>query len=204
MARVIVAVVLTAVVQFVWGFTYFGVLNGMDRMTSRAPEEAALAETLAKALPSSGTYILPTCPGMSASPEVQKAHEARVAAGPIVSIHIRKEGFDLAQVPAFMGMGFGLTLLTAAVAALLLQAALPGLRTYAARLGFVTGLGVLATLTTRLSDGLWLHYPAAFVIGQSLFGVTVWLLGGAVMAAIIRPSAAQQQAAEPSRPTLAA
>jgi len=141
---------------------------------------------------------------MSGSEETRKAHEARVAAGPIVSIHIRKEGFDMAQMPAYMGMGFGLTLLTAAVAALLLQSALPGLRTYAARLGFVTGLGVLATLATRLSDGVWLHHPAAFMIGQALFGVTVWILGGAVMAAIIRPGAAQQQAAEPSRPTLAA
>jgi hypothetical protein len=204
MVRVIVAVALTAVVQFLWGFTYFGVLAGFDRMTVRAPDEAAVAEALAKALPKSGTYLLPSCPGHGASESEMKSHEAKVGAGPIVQIHFRKEGFEMAAMPAFMGIGFGLTVLTALVTALLLKAALPGLPTYLPRLAFVTGLGLFAALLTRVSDGHWLHHDGAYVFGQSLFCVTASLLGGAVMAAIIRPSAAQQQAAEPSRPTLAA
>ena len=63
MTRVIVAVVLAAVAQFAWGFTYHGLLSGMERMTARAPDEAAVAEALSKVLPASGTYMLPSCPG---------------------------------------------------------------------------------------------------------------------------------------------
>ncbi|MGL4552214.1 MAG: hypothetical protein ACRC33_13625, partial [Gemmataceae bacterium] len=144
MVRMIVAVALTAVVQFAWGFTYFGVLGSMERMTARAPDEAAVTAALAKVLPADGTYILPGCPGSNAAEADMKAFEARAAAGPLLQIHFRKEGFQMAQMPAVMGTGFGLTVLTAILAAVMLRAALPGLPTYAGRVAFVTGIGVIA------------------------------------------------------------
>jgi hypothetical protein len=205
MVRVIVAVVLTAVVQFFWGFAYFGVFNGMGMMTAHTPDEAAVADALAKALPKSGTYMLPNCPGAAASDADRKAHMERAKAGPIVVVHVNKAGFDMeTQMGQVMGMGFGLTLVTAALAAFLLKAALPGLPTFLARFGFVAGLGLLIALATRMSDGIWFHHDAGFVLGQSIFSVTVWAVGGAVMAAIVRPAQQGAASAQPAPQPLAA
>jgi hypothetical protein len=204
MVRVIVAVALAAAVQFAWGFAFFGFLGGFDYMTSRAADETAVAAALQKDLPESGTYFLPMCPGMSASEEETKAFEKRHASGPIVQIHYRKEGMSLAQMPLMMGMGFGHTLLTALLAAFLLRMALPGLPCYRNRVGFVLGLGVFAAVATRLSDAIWLYQPWAFPLGQMVFCVTAWLLAGAIMGAIIRPSRMQTQALQPHHPSTSA
>lgn len=204
MLRVIVAVVLTAVVQFAWGFTFFGLLNGFHHTTSAAPDEAAVAKALGDALPETGTYFLPRCPGHHASEEATKAFMDRHEQGPIIQIHYRKEGLSMAQMPTVMGIGFGHTVLNAVLAAVLLCAALPSLTTYFARVGFVFGLGVLAASATRLSDLVWMHHPLTFTLGQAVFCVVAWLLGGAVMGAIIRPAARQTVAATSHHPSIAA
>jgi len=188
MGRVIVAVVLAAVVQFAWGFAFYGYLSGMHHMTTPTPNETAVAEALKGVLPETGTYMLPMCPGMNATEEEAKAHEKRAAAGPIVQIHYRKEGFSVASMPLVMGMGFGHTVLTVLLAAFLLRMALPGLQGYLARVGFVFGLGVFAAAATRLGDMIWFPYHWAFPTGQIVFCVVAWLLAGVVMAAIIRPA----------------
>ena len=64
MVRVIIAVALAASVQFGWGFVFYGPLASLNHMTSRAPDEAGVAEALRAALPESGTYFFPMCPGM--------------------------------------------------------------------------------------------------------------------------------------------
>src|SRR4051794_28163972 len=73
MLRVIVAVVLAAVVQFTWGFVFYGTLSGLNHMTTRAPDESAVTEALRSALPESGTYFIPACPGRKATPEATTA-----------------------------------------------------------------------------------------------------------------------------------
>jgi hypothetical protein len=204
MVRVIVAVVLTAIVQFAWGFAFHGPLSGMQYMTSKSPDEPAVSAALKGTLPETGTYLLPMCPGCHADEEQMKAHEKRAGEGPIALIHYRKEGFSMAQMPVVMGTGFFHLLLTGLVAAFLLRLALPGLPSYRSRVGFVLVLGVFAAVATRLSDLIWFHYHWAFTLGQVVFFVTAWLLGGVVMAAIIRPASQQALAAKPQHPSTSA
>jgi len=204
MVRVIVAVVLAACVQFAWGFAFHGPLAGFEHMTNRAPDESAVSEALLSALPESGTYVVPMCPGWNATEEAARAHEQRAAAGPIVQIHYRKEGFSMAQMPVLMGMGFGHTALTVLLAALLLRMALPSLPAYGARVVFVFGLGLFAMAATRLGDSIWLNHHWAFTLGQTVFGVTNWLLAGLVMGAVIRPAAQGATVAKPQHPSIAA
>jgi hypothetical protein len=189
MVRVIAAAVLAAAAQFVWGFVFFGFLSGMEFMTSRAPNETAVTEALKSTLPESGTYLIPSCPGHSATEEARMAFANRHAEGPLVQIHYRKDGMSMAQLPVVMGAGFVQTTLTALLAALLLRTALPGLAAYRNRVGFVFVLGVFAATATRLSDLIWLHQPWAFPLGQMVFCATAWLLAGVILAAIIRPAA---------------
>src|SRR5262245_52922192 len=109
MLRLILAVALAAIVQFAWGFTFYGPLSGLNYMTTRAQDEAAVADALRKVLPESGTYFLPMCPGCNASEEEQKAFEKAHAEGPMVQVHYHKSGMSTAQMPVVMGMGFGHT-----------------------------------------------------------------------------------------------
>jgi hypothetical protein len=197
MVRVILAVVLAACVQFAWGFAFYGPLAALDYTTTRAPDEPALAEALRSALPDSGTYFVPMCPGCHASEEKARDFEKRHAEGPIVQIHYRKDGLSMAQMPVVMGTGFGHTLLTALLAAFLLRMALPGLSCYFSRVVFVLGLGVFAAVATRLGDMIWLHHAWPFPLGQMVFLTTAWLFAGAVMGAIIRPTEPRGLASQP-------
>jgi hypothetical protein len=203
MVRVIVAVVLAACVQFAWGFVFYGSLSSLDYMTTRAPDESAVTEALKSTLPESGTYIVPMCPGMNASDEAAKAHEKRAAEGPTMTVHYRKDGFSMAQMPVVMGAGFVHMLLTGLLAAFLLRLALPGLGCYSGRVLFVFGLGVFAALATRLGDIIWFRLPWAYPLGQTVYCVVAWLLAGVVMGAIIRPGQ-QQTVAKPHRDSIAA
>jgi hypothetical protein len=202
MFRVIIAVVLTAVVQFAWGFGFYGYFAAMDRMTTKVPDTAAVGQALRGVLPESGTYILPMCPGHDAGDEAMKAFEKAHTDGPLVQIHYRKDGIALSQMPVVMGMGFGHMLLTVLLAAFLLRMALPGLPGYLSRMLFVFGLGVFAALYVRGGDLIWFHHHWQFELGQIVFCVGSWLLGGLVMAALIRPAKAQGTATQ--QPSLAA
>jgi hypothetical protein len=189
MVRVIVAVVLASIVHFAWGFAYHGPLSAMKHMTTPTPDETAVAGSLSSTLHETGTYVVPMCPGCSATDLERKAHEERAAAGPIAVVHYRKEGFTMAEMPVMMGTGFAHLVLTGLLAAVLLRLALPGLSSYLARVGFVFGLGLFAAVGTRLGDMIWLHHHWTFAVGQFLFAGSAWLLSGIVMAAIIRPDA---------------
>jgi hypothetical protein len=203
MVRVIIAVVLAAVVQFAWGFAFYGPLSALDHVTKRAPNETDVTRALKSTLPESGTYVFPMCPGASATEEVARAHAERAAEGPIVQIHYRKEGFSMAQMPVLMGMGFGHVVLTVLLAALLLRMALPALPAYGARVVFVFGLGVFAAVAVRLGDGVWFHHHWAYVLGQMVFCLVAWLLAGTVLGAIIRPADGHALAAKPQYPLAA-
>jgi hypothetical protein len=199
MLRVIVAVVLASVVQFSWGFAFYGALGGLEYTTSRATDEAAVTEAIQSALPESGTYFVPACPGMNASEEATQAFEKRAA---LMQIQYTKDGFSKAQMPFVMGAGFGYTVLITFLAAWLLRAALPGLPTYFGRVGFVFGVGLFAAVA-RLSDVIWFHHHWLFEVGQILFIAVAWLLAGVVLGAIIRP-AKQNALAATTHPSLAA
>lgn len=204
MLRVIVAVVLAAVVQFAWGFAYYGPLRSLDHVTSRAPDDTAVTEGLKGVLPESGTYIIPMCPGSNASEEVNAAFEKRHTEGPLVQIHYRKAGFALADMPVLMGTGFGHTVVTCLLVAFLLRMVSGSLETYGARVLFVFGLGVFAALTTRISDAIWFHHHWAFILGQVVYSVVAWLFAGVVMGALIRSADQQALATKPHHPSMAA
>jgi hypothetical protein len=203
MVRVIVAVVLAAVVQFAWGFVFYGSLGSLTYTTAHAPDEMAVTEALKSVLPESGTYIVPMCPGGCANEEAAQTFHKRAAAGPIAQVHYQKDGISMAQMPLVMGAGFGHMVLTCLLAAFLLRLALPGLRTYLTRLLFVFGIGVFAA-TIQLSDVIWFHHDWTFSLGQMGYCVMAWLLAGVVLGAIIRPTAQQAQATTSKHPPIAA
>lgn len=190
MVRVIIAVVTAAAVQFAWGFAFYGPLSALNHMTTPTPDESALTASLRSTLPESGTYIAPMCPGFNASEEELQRHEQRAAQGPFVQIHYLKEGFTMAEMPLAMGLGFGHTLLTVFLAALLLRMVLPSLVCYSQRLLFVFGLGVFSAVAIRVSDGIWFHHSWTYVAGEMLFALVAWAVSGAVLAALIRPTQA--------------
>ena len=80
---------------------------------------------------------------------------------------------------------FVLNLMEALLAALLLAWA-AGLRSYRARVGFVTVAGILAALMTNMQYWIWYGFPANYTAAYILNQVVGFFLIGLVIAPIVK------------------
>jgi hypothetical protein len=189
MFRLLLAMLLSAIAQMVWGFVFWTSLPITNTMMETMQNEEKVAQVLREELLVSGTYVLPNpnCDAMSSDdPEVKNAFIARHKEGPIVMINYRKEGLDVMSPMVFV-MGFVHFALASLLAGMLLWLASPSLPSYFARLLFVTGLGLFATVALQFSNPIWFHVPWKFTLIHSGFDVVCWLLSGIILAACIRP-----------------
>jgi hypothetical protein len=67
------------------------------------------------------------------------------------------------------------------------------LASYAARVGFVLGLGVLASLGTNMSYWNWYGFPRSYTAAYMVTQVVGFLVVGLVVAALTRQRVAQTQ-----------
>jgi len=189
--RLVVGAVLSAVVLFGWGAVYWMALPFGQHMFGRLPDEAAVADALARQDVESGTYIVPycDCQTMRSDPEVKAAMEKRHREGPLMQIIYRKEGIDVMN-PKVFALGFGQLLASSLLVAFLLALAAPSLPGFPTRVLFVVLLGAFASLSVTLADPIWYHHPWKFALMKAGFQVAGWLPAGAVLGAVIRPRAA--------------
>ena len=177
-----------AVILMAWGFLFWVVLIPPGKVVLAAPGELALAETIANALPASGTYFIPQPPQKAQGGGDAEFDEfrARHIAGPIMMLHYNMRGADPLSLGVYL-RGFLHFLVTTLLAGMILLLALPGLNSYLRRLVMIFGLGVFAAVTVRLSDPVWWHLPWPFHVYGAIFLISGWLLAGIVMAWIIHP-----------------
>ena len=57
---------------------------------------------------------------------------------------------------------------------------------YSARVCFVFGLGLFATLWIEGANVIWWHYPTSHSIFSGAYNVIAWLLAGLVIGAIVK------------------
>ena len=90
--------------------------------------------------------------------------------------------------PGVMLGGFAIDLLASLLAACLLSSAVSGCcKSYASRVGFVTGLGIFVGLVGHASYWNWMHFPQDYTLMFIVDVVVGWTLTGLVIAAIVRP-----------------
>lgn len=188
MKQIIVAAILGAVVYFVWQMATWMLIPVHGPTVAALPDEDIVRDALIQQQIESGVYIVPHGNNeedmMDPESEFMKRHQA----GPIFAVYYRKEGLDPMSA-SVLGLGFLTDLLGVAIVASMLGCATHGTcRSYAKRVGFVTGFGVFLALMGHVSYYNWMHFEAYYTAMFIVDAVVGWLLVGLVVAAIIRPA----------------
>lgn len=178
------AVIVSTVIFFLWGFIFWGVMNGLGSM-SALPNEDAITKTLQDNITASGVYYAPSIPDAG----IDDAWIDRHMAGPIYMIKYHADG-AVPMSPSIFVLGFLHYLVASFLMCLLLKMALPGLQTYANRLTFVLLTGVFASVYLGFSEPIWMYTPWTEAFAGLLYSAVGWLLAGAAIAKFISPQSA--------------
>lgn len=181
----------TAIVLFLWGWFYWGVLPTKFSVWKPLPaeQESAIVNLLNESLPENGVYMFPLPYADGADADRVKKWQEQHAAGPLFSVVYRREGIEQQEMGKIMGMGFAHMYFSALLCGLLLSFA--GISNYFGRVGFVFLIGIFSALWIDVGGAIWWHQPLDFVAFDAAYQAVAWLLGGLVLAAIVRkrPSA---------------
>ncbi len=169
--RLVVGALVAGAVMWVLGFILYGIFFGMGYAS--APEATQLAiQAALKALPGSGTYIVP----MGETPAMMQAY----AAGPVAQVSYNASGFPMADWRVFAG-GYVQFAVVAAMLGLLLQ----GLGSRVDGIGrarVVIGLAAIAVVYIHFADPIWLHGDWKHALWTSFADVVILGTGGLIMA----------------------
>jgi hypothetical protein len=159
---------------------------GIQGLSNEQPVLAALKENIK----APGFYFFPAPqikPGMTKEQQHQAMQVAmdKWQTGPAGILIFHPNGADslsTRQLVAELGFDVAVMLLAAV---LLAQAT--GLKSYAARLGFVTLMGLIPTLRSELPYWNWYGFPGVYTAAQFAVHLVGFLIGGLILARFIRP-----------------
>jgi hypothetical protein len=190
MLRLVLSTVLGAIVFFVWGALAWTVLQIHSDTIHDINNEQAVMQVLKDAIPEPGMYWFPAFPEGhdTATGEEREAMMEQWSQlhrdGPIGLMNFHPHGFE-PMAPMVFATGFGLNLLMALIASLLLIAA--GLRMYLMRVVFVASIGLVIGIAAHMTYWNYMHFPLDYSLMMVLDNVVGWSLAGLVMAACVRP-----------------
>ncbi|HEY2290257.1 MAG TPA: hypothetical protein VGM86_06085 [Thermoanaerobaculia bacterium] len=185
MRKILIGSLLAAIAVFIWGFLYWNVFPLKNNVFTPVPDERGLAQELGRYLSSSGAYAIPD-PRSSPDP---KGFVGNLENGPIAEILYQKEGSPAVSGGRLLA-GLIHMFLSALLMALLLNLALPQLRSYGSRVTFVLLAGLAGAFFAHLGNPIWFHQPWSYHIFKTVYDVTCWALAGLVLARFVRPDAA--------------
>ena len=182
MLRTAFGCILAAILIFFWGFIYWGLGPYPSLIWKQVADHEAASRALREHFPERGTYFLP------GPVDDAKEHEARFERGPVAMVHmVHPQGHAMFD-PSVMGQGFVLNLVVVILVAVLLHnLALP---TYLGRVAMVTLVGIAASLLIDGGDVVWWQISWEWKLYQAVYDVSVWVLAGLVLAALVKPRAA--------------
>lgn len=199
MGRFLLAVVLSATIVFIWGFTAWVALNLYRDLFRPIPNEMLVSAALKLNLPGSGAYYLPGAPdeipGMS-DDEKEAANKDwfdRHKAGPIAMLLYREEGADPMN-PLVLARGFGLHCLAAVFLGTMLLITRP--RSWLARYGAIVFITLFAVTISHGVVGNFFFLPLDYILTLAFDGVVGWLIAGVVLAALVGKPKSPHAAAE--------
>ncbi len=182
MKPILVGAALSALAMFFWGFLWWGAPHFIPYKTAMktAPNEVALANNLAVALPETGVYLLPNPASGASAEDVQK----RAAAGPTAQIFFMKEG--AAMGAGVFVWGYLHMFATAFVAGLLLQRVVAATTGYGSRAAVVVLLGFAGSFFSNLGKPIWWHQPWNYHLTYFAYDFSSWLLAALILAKFVR------------------
>lgn len=181
MTRTLLAALAAAFAMYLFGFAYWAGNPLPYAAWKHTLDDEAAGRALREHFPESGTYYLP---GSHHDAETRtRLHER----GPVAFVHVTARDGRPVMESAMMAKGFGINLAVAFLLAVMLgkvRSALPG---YGQRLAFAALGGLAAAVLVDLGDAVWWYIPLEWKLHQALYTFSVWLVGGAVLAAFIKP-----------------
>jgi len=185
MKRFILAAVLGGIAVFAWGAISWMVLPWHNATINNIPGEEAVVSVLQEHMKETAVYYFPAWP-MDDTEASMRAYENKHIEGPLGMIFYTTPGLEPMMPTTFIS-GLILMIASAFVASVLLWMAHERLKPWTARVFFVTILGVFSTLVSHVSSWHWNYFPTDYTIVMSADLIVSWLLGGMVIAAIIKP-----------------
>jgi hypothetical protein len=190
MKRILLAGILGGIALFAWEsvahmLTPLGDA-GIQGLSNEQPVLAALKENIK----APGFYFFPAPqikPGMTTEQQRQAMQVAmdKYRTGPAGVLIFHPDGAESLSPRQFL-VQLGADVVVMLLAAFLLAQA-TGLKSYAARLGFVTLMGLIPTLRSELPYWNWYGFPCDYVTAQFIVHLVGFLVGGLVLARFIRP-----------------
>jgi hypothetical protein len=166
----ILAVLLSAVVLFIWGFVSWAILPWHNSVANKFSQEAAVAQVLKLNAPAAGIYMLPF------------AEEDHKPGETAAFVNVLPNGFDM-NMGKLMGTALFGQIIAALLVLLLLQNT-SGLN-YVQRLGFVTLVGLVIGFVSHFPYWNWFGFATSYVMVTIMDSVIAWLLAGLVLAKFI-------------------
>ena len=182
--KILLAALTGGLAMFAWGcVTHALPPLAHSGMTFTAPDSPAV-EALRTGFPQDGMYVFPGPRGDFGDKAVMNRMTEDTRKGPAGLLFIRPHG-DEPMMTRQLVIEFVSDVLAALIAALLL--ACTTLRSYGARVLFVTEIGLAAWLTLQVSYWNWYHFPTAQTGAELVDLVGGFLVAGLAIAAFVKP-----------------
>ena len=189
--RVLSGALAGGLVMFIWGAFSHMVLGWEEKTIKQIPNEPMVLATMKSELKESGFYFFP---GMDESPNLTKEQkdaqtkqwQEKYEAGPSGILIFTASGRK-AMTPQQLLTQLFSDIVVALVAALVLAQAV-NLRGYVQRVLFVGLLGLIPFCAVNMPYWNWYGFPMNFTLVQLAERVLTLLIGGLVLAAIIKPA----------------
>ena len=177
--RILLAAVLGGFVLFLWGGMAHMVLSLGQVGIQNLPQQQAVMDTLKATVPQSGFYFFPQ---VDAAGKVAPEK----AGGPYGIMIYHASGAGGAMTGQLVNECI-LNIVMAGFAAFLLSLATV-LTGYAARVGFVTLLGLVVGLMTNVQYWNWYGFPLSYTVVGVVDDIIGFLLVGLIAAALVKSS----------------
>jgi len=179
MKRYYLGTFLAALAMFFWG-AIFWMSPFPYRVLQHSPDDALAGAALLQHFPTSGTYMVPGKHNDAAT--LNRLHEK----GPIAMVHIQTAGAPTVQ-PKALVLGFAHYWVCTLLAAFLTVRTSPVVRaSFGKRVWFFALIGGIIAVFADFSAPVWWGHPWPFHVVNAIYTVTVWLVGGLVLAALLK------------------
>ncbi|MEY2881056.1 MAG: hypothetical protein RLZZ15_3436, partial [Verrucomicrobiota bacterium] len=176
MKKFLLGPALAALAMFMWGFIYWGTPHHLPyRALNAVPDQGETAAAIGKLLPASGAYLLPN-PTLG-----EEKMQALSSRGPMVEVHITKEGFGSADMGKTMAVGYAHAFTIAVVLSVILCAMSKVFVAWTCRVKFSALLGLLVGVCD-LGRAVWWHHGLGWTLGQAFYDFTMFVIAGLVLA----------------------
>ena len=188
MRRKLLAGILGGLAFFAWSSLAHMVLDLGRAGFQELPNEEVVMSAMKSTIPSPGLYLFP---GLGLPPDATNAQmraamparEQKVSTGPSgLLVYFPARQFNFLQA---LPIELGTNIIQALLAVFLL--AQTSLNTFLARWRFLTVAGVLAAITTNISNWNFYGFPGNYTLARVLTLAMGFIVAGLVAAAIVKP-----------------